>query len=88
MAKPPETQPEPVDDQNSADNSNPELEKTLRWLEECFSRPIPQTEAERQDQLRQDMDPSSPCYNPQIKLCNDGSYGLCISIFYNAALVV
>lgn len=79
MAKPPEKAPVPPVEQDNDDTSNPEVEETLRRMRECYSRPLPQTEAEREEQLRQDMDPSSPCYNPQIKLCNDGSYGLCMN---------
>ena len=83
MAKPegkPKEEPSPVQNQDQGDlQANPETEETLRKMRECYSRPLPQTEAERQEQLRQDMDPTSSCYNSQIKLCSDGSYGICLN---------
>lgn len=80
MAKPekqPEAQaPEAPEDTSTA---NPETEELLRKMRECYSRPLPETESQRQEQLRQDMTPGTPCYNSQIKRCKDGSYGLCLN---------
>src|SRR3989344_416049 len=60
------------------DGVDPEAARFERWMKECYSRSLPETEAEWQEQLRQDMTPGTPCYNSQIKLCKDGTYGLCL----------
>ncbi len=64
LAKPEEKpQPSPEDRPTYVD---PQVQEFDRWLKECANRPLPKTRAELDVREKEDSNPSSPCYNPNL----------------------
>ena len=53
-------------------------EKDYRQWLECVGRPAPKTRAELEERERQDADPSSSCYDPDLQPCKKAADGTCI----------